>query len=147
MNKVSLPTMEHGMLWNYPDINIEKPCVECTLLKQWAGLEFPDGTDANIDTGMWLHHMVQFASGPTRWDAVCYSSVSLPHVAVFLSPSSAERYFSSGNERSVYDFNKGGKDMSYGTGYHLTSPDRYAFLVELMNTNIGEQDRVYDHDL
>jgi hypothetical protein len=42
-----------GMLENYPDTNVEKPCEECTLLFQSAGLEYPNGTNANIDTGMW----------------------------------------------------------------------------------------------
>jgi len=42
-----------GMLENYPDTGVEKPCVECTLLRQEAGMEYPNGTNANIDTGMW----------------------------------------------------------------------------------------------
>jgi hypothetical protein len=42
-----------GMLENYPDTGVEKPCEECTLLRQEAGLEYPNGTNANIDTGMW----------------------------------------------------------------------------------------------
>lgn len=42
-----------GMLENYPDTNVEKPCDECTLLFQSAGLEYANGTNANIDTGMW----------------------------------------------------------------------------------------------
>jgi hypothetical protein len=55
MNKWAIPTGERGMLWNHRDLNIEKPCSgdECTILKQWAGLEFANGTDANIDSGMW----------------------------------------------------------------------------------------------
>ena len=48
------PTGERGMLWNYPDLLIERPCGgECTLLKQLAGLEYADGSEANIDSGMW----------------------------------------------------------------------------------------------
>jgi hypothetical protein len=139
MGKISFPTMEHGMLWNYPDRDVEKPCNECTILKQWAGLEYPNGSEANIDTGLWLHHMVHFAQGPTRWDAVCYKGFSLPHVAVFMGVGSAERYFSSGNERSAFDFNRGGTDMAKGTGYHITSADKYAFLVDLMNTNMEDK--------
>jgi hypothetical protein len=54
MSKLSFPTSEPGMLWNFPHRNIEKPCTEeCTILKQWAGLEYSDGSNANIDTGMW----------------------------------------------------------------------------------------------
>jgi hypothetical protein len=54
MSKMSFPTGEPGMLWNFPHRNIEKPCTDqCTILRQWAGLEYPDGSNANIDTGMW----------------------------------------------------------------------------------------------
>jgi hypothetical protein len=49
----SVPSM--NMLENLPDFDVAKPCTEfCTILKQWAGLEYPDGTDANVDSGMWL---------------------------------------------------------------------------------------------
>jgi hypothetical protein len=53
MSKKSFPSRHAGMLENYGDTSIEKPCEECTLLYQVAGLEYPDGTDANIDSGMW----------------------------------------------------------------------------------------------
>jgi len=133
----SFPTGVHGMLWNKPDRTVQKPCDgHCTILKQWAGLEYPNGTNANIDSGMWLHHMVHFTSGPTRWDPVCYNKLSLPHTALFLKPNQAERYFSSGNERSVFDFNPGGKDLSKGAGYYLTPQDKFHYLVDLMNMNM-----------
>jgi hypothetical protein len=54
MNKTSL-SGERGMLDNYPDMDISKPCDECTILRQVASLEYPDGSNANIDTGRWLH--------------------------------------------------------------------------------------------
>jgi hypothetical protein len=51
----SFPTGVRGMLWNYPDRWVEKPCSGyCTVLRQWAGLEYDNGTNANIDSGMWL---------------------------------------------------------------------------------------------
>lgn len=54
MSKPSFPTGVHGMLWNRPDFNVGKPCDgTCTVLRQWAGLEYPNGTSANIDSGMW----------------------------------------------------------------------------------------------
>lgn len=48
---------EEGALWNYADPSLEKPCEECTVIGINAGLEYPDGTNANIDTGLW---QVQF---------------------------------------------------------------------------------------
>ena len=69
-----------------------KPCpgsgVGCLVLTARAGLEFEDGTVANANTGMWLHHVVVANSG--RKDAVCEK---LP-----------ERWFASGNERGGIDY-------------------------------------------
>jgi hypothetical protein len=43
-----------GMLQNYPDTDIAKPCAgNCTILFAQAGLEYPDGSVANVNTGMW----------------------------------------------------------------------------------------------
>jgi hypothetical protein len=39
-------------------VGIRQPCVDCTLLYMQAGMEYADGSDANIDTGSWLHHIV-----------------------------------------------------------------------------------------
>jgi hypothetical protein len=51
-------TGEMGTLFNYPHVSVEKPCQgECILLGISAGLEYPDGQNANTDTGMWLHHV------------------------------------------------------------------------------------------
>lgn len=40
------------------------------MVSQQAGLEYPDGKNANIDTGMWLHHMVHINKGEGRSDPV-----------------------------------------------------------------------------
>ena len=49
---------EAGMLFNYPETNVEKPCAgDCVLLGMNADLEFADGTNANNSNGMWLHHV------------------------------------------------------------------------------------------
>jgi hypothetical protein len=138
MNKTSL-VGESGMLWNYPDVAIAKPCTECTIVAQVAGLEYPDGKNANIDTGLWLHHMVQFAVGPGRWDPTCLGRpMSLPHFDVNSSPTASERYFSSGNERTLVPLDI----LGHGTkaGYHVKSTDKFAFIVDLMNMNM--QDKV-----
>ena len=56
MNKMAI-SGEYGALFNFPDFTPEKPCEECTIVKMEAGLEYPNATDANIDSGMWLHHV------------------------------------------------------------------------------------------
>jgi hypothetical protein len=80
--------------------------------------------------------MVHFATGPTKWDPVCWGKMSLPHLKISQKPATAERFFASGNERSVFDYNIGGKDMSKGTGYYVTPDDKFAYLVDLMNMNM-----------
>jgi hypothetical protein len=48
---------EEGMLWNYPDTNIQKPCNDCMITGILADYEYLNGTSANIDSGQWLHHV------------------------------------------------------------------------------------------
>jgi hypothetical protein len=48
---------EEGTLWNYPDNYVKKPCDECYVVGWNAGLEWPNGKNANINEGMWLHHV------------------------------------------------------------------------------------------
>lgn len=57
MGTKNVQSGEYGALSNFPDLTAEKPCEECTIIKMEAGLEYPNGTDANIDSGMWLHHV------------------------------------------------------------------------------------------
>jgi hypothetical protein len=38
---------EEGALWNYADNVAPKPCEDCTIVGMNAGLEYPDGTNAN----------------------------------------------------------------------------------------------------
>jgi hypothetical protein len=83
--------------------------------------------------------MVHFTEGPTRWDAVCYNKISLPHAGVFTTVQKAERYFTSGNERTPFDFNPEGKDISRGSGYHITDSDKFHYLVDLMNMNMEDK--------
>jgi hypothetical protein len=57
MSKKSI-TGESGTLYNYPHVSVEKPFTgEGVLFGISAGLEYPDGKDANTNSGMWLHHV------------------------------------------------------------------------------------------
>ncbi|KAF1980974.1 hypothetical protein K402DRAFT_425778 [Aulographum hederae CBS 113979] len=136
MNKMSL-TGEAGALWNYPDVGVSKPCEgNCTIIGLQAGLEYPDGTNANIDSGMWLHHMVFLVKGPGRVDATCenHRGVSLPHLDVGATPQTSERLFSSGNERTPLIVPKDVK-----AGYKINDKDQFAFIVDLMNDNMEDK--------
>jgi hypothetical protein len=101
-------------------------------------LEYLDGTNANTDTGMWLHHMVMMNIGPGRMDPTCVGKVSLPHRVLNTDPSKGERVFSSGNERTRVMFNP---PWSTGNqlGYFLEKTDKFAFIVDLMNQNMDDK--------
>jgi hypothetical protein len=102
-----------------------------------AGLEYADGTNANIDTGMWLHHMVLLNSGPGRVDPTCADTdVSLPHAVAGYTPRNSERFFASGNERGLVSFPEWGNT---DIGYKIRSTDTFAGLFELMNENMQDK--------
>lgn len=47
-----------GMLEGYLERSVEKPCAggaggECSILRLVGGLEYANGSSANINTGMW----------------------------------------------------------------------------------------------
>ena len=73
------------------EANATLPCNDCLITFMQAGLEYPNGTYANADTGMWLHHGVLLDTA--QKDSVCPKGIeSLP-----VAPN---RFFASGNERT-----------------------------------------------
>jgi Stress up-regulated Nod 19 len=77
--------------------------------------------------------MVLVNIGPGRRDATCAENpFSLPHILLGTSPTTSERMFSSGNERTeafLPDWNIG------KVGYKLNKADKFALIVDLMNEN------------
>lgn len=128
-----------GMLANWPARGLEKPCTgDCTIMGMNAGLEYVDGSNANINTGLWLHHMVLFNVGANRTDYPCSvgRAASVPHYTIGATAQTSERIFASGNERTVGLLPEWGvKDA----GYKLKSTDTFAALVELMNMNQADK--------
>lgn len=45
------------------DPSIKKPCDNCWITAGEGRIEYEDGTEANIDTGAYLHHMVVASLG------------------------------------------------------------------------------------
>ena len=84
--------------WNVPSMDImdgmmdysiddaEMPCTDCLITWMQAGFEYPNGTYANANTSLWLHHTFLVNRG--RRDVVC-------------KDWGGERFFASGNERSI----------------------------------------------
>jgi hypothetical protein len=63
----------------------QKPCTDCLVTWAQAGLEYPNGTVANANNGLWLHHAV-FLN--TQKPAITCQSVK------------GDPFFASGNERT-----------------------------------------------
>jgi hypothetical protein len=84
-----------------------------------TNLEYPNGTEANIDSGAWLHHMIMATVGKGRSDPTC----GIP---------GAERFYSSSNDRFTIDMTNNQKDRN---GYPLKAGDKIFMMSELMNEN------------
>lgn len=139
--KVMMHNQRYGMLENYPELDFDKPCSgDCTIIGMRQSLEYADGTQANVDNGLWLHHSVILAIGEGREDTTCLEqAISLPHVTVNSTHFQSERIFSTGNERTDAVF----PDMGVtDAGYKIREQDKFALLLELMNEN-GKDETVY----
>lgn len=76
----------------YQDFNITMPCYNCLITGLDTDLTWADGSTANANKGIWLHHTGLM--NLNRTDAAC--------------PKWPERIGVNGNERSSFDFtNKG----------------------------------------
>jgi hypothetical protein len=82
--------------------------------------------------------MVHINVGPTRWDPAGweYGELCLPLSGIGTSVGKAERFYTSGNERTAFNFNPRGDGMKSGSGYHLQPKDEFYYIVELMNMNM-----------
>lgn len=69
---------------------VEIPCKDCLITYIQAGLTYPNGTYANANTSLWLHHVVLY--NLNNVDAVCPTNL--------ITGVPGERFFASGNERS-----------------------------------------------
>ncbi len=48
--------------------NVPKPCEDCFIIRAEPDLVYEDGTRANLDSGLMLHHAVLFNTRPARHD-------------------------------------------------------------------------------
>ena len=78
--------INNGMA-SYMLFNVTKPCSDCLITWMQAGLAYTNGTYANANTGIWLHHTVLF--NLNRTDPVCGPTIH------------GQPIFASGNERST----------------------------------------------
>lgn len=85
--------------------------------------------------------MVMFNIGKGANDATC-TLFGAPHLIVGSMPSSSERIFSSGNERTTTFFNPPWAAEEEKLGYPIYPADRFGMIVDLMNMN-PEAKQVY----
>ena len=100
--------------------SLPKPCVNCFLLEFQPELVYADGTPANLDTGMMLHHAVLFSAG--RQDATCGPEEPFPGKL-------GQRFFASGNERTPGLFPP-------GFGYFVDAGN-WSGIFHVMNHSAG----------
>jgi len=81
----------HGMK-TFPEPNAAMPCHDCLITGYLPNLIFEDGTTANANKGMWLHHIG--LSNLNRSDAACEDF--------------PERIVATGNEREAVDLTLAG---------------------------------------
>jgi hypothetical protein len=115
------------MIWNQPVVNVARPCNDCYITKITADMTTTDGQGANINRGLWLHHMVLLVSGSGKKDATCANGLQ----QVAIGRGGAERLFASGNERTPIEI--GGVNGGYG--YKINTGDQFHLLMDLMNEN------------
>jgi len=110
----------------------ELPCQDCFITAIHAGLEYPNGSYANANTSLWLHHMVFL--NLNRTDTVCLSVMEGAE-----EEATPQRWFASGNERTAFDFTEKG---TINAGYYIGPQDVTIFTAELMNQAMFNQSAV-----
>jgi hypothetical protein len=106
-----------GMIANNFAFNVNRPCSDCYITDMQAGLITPDGQNANVDRGLWLHHMVMMDTSKAD---LCGWPLG-------------QRFFSSGNERTPV--NAGGP-----YAYPQRGNPSWTLIYDLMNmTNAPKQ--------
>ncbi|MGP3948966.1 hypothetical protein [Streptomyces sp. 7N604] len=108
---------DHGTTHNRIKFNIQKPCDNCFITGFKPNLVYADGSNANVNTGPMLHHVV-LGTHRTR-DVVC---------------NGPQRIFASGNERveSV---------LPSGYGFKV-GRERWNMIYDLMN-HVPQEKTVY----
>jgi hypothetical protein len=97
---------------------IHTPCKECYLGAFQGGLEYEDGSEANVDTGAYLHHFVIVNNDKPDW--LC----GLRTGGMFRS----QYVYNSGNERPPVRLN-----TKHKFGMRVDKGDTFSAASEIMN--------------
>jgi hypothetical protein len=110
---------------------IYKPCEECFLGAFQGGLEYENGSIANVDTGVYLHHFVVVNNNKPDWLCGSYRD---ENTGTYYP---AQYVYNSGNERPPVRLNS-----RYEYGMLVNKTDTFGAAVELMNMS-NETKTVY----
>jgi hypothetical protein len=106
-----------GMLENGVAVAVPRPCGDCYVTTFKPELKYADGSVANADTGLWLHHFQFYVFG--RTDPSC--------AAPFPINLLGEHIFGGGNERTRARF-------PAGAGVKVGALDTWNLIYDIMNT-------------
>ncbi|MGW1958061.1 hypothetical protein ACWCPI_35860 [Streptomyces sp. NPDC001920] len=109
---------DHGETGNRLSFNVQKPCDDCFITGFKPNLIYENGSNANVNTGPMLHHVVM--GNHRKSDVVCKGS---------------RRIFASGNERVE-------TVLPSGYGFEVARGERWNMLYDLMN-HAPEKKTVY----
>jgi hypothetical protein len=86
----NVPTYNGDNDWTVDNLTL--PCYNCIIYSMQAGLEYLDGSQANTDNGLEMHHVVLY------------------NTAVMGQPcdDAYDRFFATGNERGAVDLSANG---------------------------------------
>jgi hypothetical protein len=85
---------------------VQGPCTLCVVTAMEATIRYPDGKEANVDTGAWLHHIALFGSG-----------------------AGGGSLWAAGNERPTIRLNN---EKKYG----LQFPASFMLMIDLMTEDV-----------
>jgi len=85
---------------------VQGPCTGCVVTAMEATIRYPDGKEANVDTGAWLHHIALFGSG-----------------------AGGGSLWAAGNERPTIRLNNQKK-------YGLEFPSAFMLMIDLMTEDV-----------
>lgn len=125
-----------GLFTSIADYQVNKPCSNCYILGIEPNLVFPDGTTANHMNGTMLHHVVNI--NWDRPDITCRPGFSNLINLVGLAAGGNERFYASGNERTI-------NSMPSGYGYYVGSGDDWGLIYHLMNMSPNEKTVYFEY--
>ncbi|PCJ47547.1 MAG: hypothetical protein COA99_00620 [Moraxellaceae bacterium] len=125
--------------YSQADYDVATPCNDCFITGIKPNLVLPDGTTANFNNGIMLHHVVNQNFSNT--DVTCRPNPfgGLIQTAGFYSLTGGnERFFAAGNERSYHA-------QADGFGYYIGKNDKWGLVYHLMNMKPEARDVYFEY--